>query len=172
MPTTINKTTSNIWRRYLQYPCYLAVSCSGVEKYFGLGDVKRYCSSWFSSVQVLLLSCRPSAIIRIIPAIVIDAIEGQPCGAFAHIDDEIPEIAPPFTDGNTSPAVVVEARVVPVVASVDHVKPRIVCTASLSVSCVSVFGAIIYFGHGNLSPRFAASSSDRILRGSGRCVLV
>ena len=77
MPTSVDKTASNIHRRNAQYPCDFAVAISAVEKSLGFVEVKRDGTPWLSSVHVLLAACCPAAITRRITEIIIDAVKRQ-----------------------------------------------------------------------------------------------
>lgn len=90
-------------------------------------------------VPGLLLSCRPSTIVRLVRAIVIDSVHRVlRRWALAHVRQEVLEAEPPLADCDSAPSVERERLVVRVEASLFHVSPYLAFPAvALSVLGVS-----------------------------------
>lgn len=157
MPTAVNKTASYVGGVRLQNLRDFAVSNAVVEKLFCFFQIKGNGSSWFAPVHVLLPASSPAAVFRRIASFVVDAVERTALRAVSHVSDKIYEFSPAATNRNSSSAVVVKSVVTRITAPVYHVKPTIVGTASLSVSCLSVFSAIVQFGQSDLLSRLRPS---------------
>ena len=150
MPAPTNKTASDVWWRHLQYLCNLAVPSAAVKKCLSLIQIERDRSASLSPVHVLLVASCPTAVVGKVSEIVVDAVNRQFGWTVAHVGNEISKVTPPITDSDASSAVVVKSIVTRITTAVDHVNPRIVSAASLSVSRVSMLGAIVDFGHCDL----------------------
>ena len=78
-------------------------------------------------IVVLLDACSPSAIARLVVPIVVDSIDGEPSGLFAHVGEKVFERIPPaVTDLDPAPAVVLPAFSLVVSTPGDHVTPDVV----------------------------------------------
>src|SRR5690606_38894303 len=76
-----------------------------------------------ATVRVLLRVGSPAAVGRLVVAVDVNAVEGHPLGAVAHVGIEVGEVAPAITDADAPPAVVRPLLVVGVVAAGDHRLP-------------------------------------------------
>jgi hypothetical protein len=79
-----------------------------------------------SRVPLLFSICRPTAVVRFVISIVVNAVE-RVVGRWAktHIGEECFEDSPSFADFNSSASVFREARMVSSEASFSHVYPRL-----------------------------------------------
>lgn len=77
-----------------------------------------------SPIGILLGSGRPPAVAGLVPTAVVDAVDGVVlAGARVHVGEEVPEAAPPFTDGDATGAVAGVRGVPGVVAAAPHCLP-------------------------------------------------
>lgn len=95
------------------------------------------CELLRSPINLLFAPCRPSAITRFVPAIIFDAIKGQPDRALPHIGQEVLERSPPFADRDAAATVILEISAGRVVAPSKHVRPRSV-SFRRAMLCVAV----------------------------------
>lgn len=78
-----------------------------------------------SHVSVVRTWGAPSAIVRAVALVVIDAIKSVSLRARRHVLNKIPErVAPSLAHLNTSSAVIPEGDVLGVMATLDHLSPR------------------------------------------------
>lgn len=92
-----------------------------------------------SLVIGLLSITRPSAVIRRIWAVVVDALNGKAVWAWPHISQEVfKRLLPAVTNRNTASSVSGIGRRFWVSATFDHAAPTLIFTADFSVSSVTV----------------------------------
>lgn len=78
-----------------------------------------------ATVVPLLHRCRPSAVLRTIRPIIIDAVQAVSFGTGSHVRDERPEVrAPTLAHGDSATAVVLVRRIRLQLAAATHVQPR------------------------------------------------
>jgi hypothetical protein len=77
-----------------------------------------------SAVRCLLLRGRPSAVVRLVVTVVVDAVERVAGRAFTHISEERLEAVPARADGDATSAPLRVACMVRITASVAHIRPR------------------------------------------------
>jgi hypothetical protein len=98
-----------------------------VDAFGPVGDAHAYAGVGHDFVtpriSTLLSTCRPSAVVRRIRAIVVDAVQAISDRARTHICKKIKERSPAIYDGNSSSAIVIKAIVVRISAALDHVVP-------------------------------------------------
>lgn len=76
-------------------------------------------------IAALHKSGRPSAVRRLVVAIIVDAIKGHAVRTIAHVRKEVLERMPPtVADANTARAVSTEVAVPRVIATLEHAVPR------------------------------------------------
>lgn len=81
------------------------------------------------SVLRLLVTRRPTAVRRLVVAVVVDTFKSQTVGSFAHVSEEVGESAfalPCSTDSDAAATVMFPVLMSSVQASVEHVLPRAV----------------------------------------------
>jgi hypothetical protein len=94
-----------------------------------------------SPVICLLFACGPAAIIGLVIAVDVNAVECEARCWLAHIGKEIDESQPSFTDYYASSTIVAEGFVLRIAATLEHGLPRDVSLGLLVPFAVPVFPA-------------------------------
>lgn len=81
-------------------------------------------------VPTVLSLWNPSAITRLIVAVVINTIQRQPIRRFAHILKKVVEVQPTLAHGDTSSSVEIEVHILRTVATLQHVFPCCLCACA------------------------------------------
>jgi len=92
-----------------------------------------------SCIIALHVGCRPTAIIRRIPFIIINAVKTGIGWTVSHIGPEILKRVPSFAYGYAPAAVILVSRIVDIFTSQQHMIPRPICGGSSSLPMRSAF---------------------------------
>lgn len=131
--------------------CGKLTSCSSVGS--NLQDLigcqfGRVCSrSSRTRIVNLFSTCSPSAIARLIVAVIVDTIQCQFWWAFAHVGQKVLKRTPSFADRNASTAIVEIKSVAEIIATLKHGPPRLISAASFTASRMAMSDRV---GHGDL----------------------
>ncbi len=119
-----------------------------------------------SPIPHLLRACRPSAIARLVIAVVVDAFNGMAKWAWPHVIEKCRErIEPSGIDSYASTAVVLEVSSVRIKTARFHGLPRSVFARSLTMPRRAVSGhtgAHTINGETSATPRFARRQRSRL----------
>ena len=88
-----------------------------------LSIIHRPPRSRWPPIVCLLFGCGPSAILRLVVAVVVDAVDRQPRLAVTHIGKEICKYVPPIADGYPASSVIHEPPAGWAVATLKHAMP-------------------------------------------------
>lgn len=91
-----------------------------------------------ASVQVLLTSWQPTAILRKITLIIVSAFNGKALGHSPHVGKEILEDKPAITNRDTAATIVWVRTNMWIGASIPHVEPRSILSTALAATSVAV----------------------------------
>ena len=126
------------------------------------------------SLVVVLLNRRgPSAVLRRVARIVIDAIKAMAVTrSAAHVRQEVLVQAPSFANGDAAPSVVNVVSVIPVVAAAQHRGPRSVLRTLLAVAAFAVaqVANFAFFAHHLSAEAPTGLASSRLQYTRANCV--
>jgi hypothetical protein len=91
-----------------------------------------------SLISALLCCGSPSAILRLVVAVIVFAFKPKSVWLLPHIREEIIKQPPSFTNSDPSPTIIFEGPAFGIVTPLEHVLPSRESWRTMALSCVSV----------------------------------